>query len=220
MRAGAPCRSDGSPSRLGLLRKRLDRLREAHPGLVALDVHAVGLEHRLEHDRRAVALAADALELCDRLGIERSDPALEPLALDPEDDRDVTAGLPPRQEPVQGELEVGEAVHRQGQPGCDPPDDEMGDVVESPLARQGEDDLVGHSPSPSSSPRSRSRLAASSLPVRTASPKERRVVSVEAPCLTPAARPASFPIGRVTTWLTVRTAVSTVATASTALSVI
>ena len=39
-----------------------------------------------------------------------------------------------REQPVERELEVGEVVHRQVEPRAEPADDQMGDVVEPPLA--------------------------------------------------------------------------------------
>src|SRR5581483_11735941 len=100
-------------------------------------------------------------------------------------DRDVAVVVAAGEQRLERDLQVLELLVRQLEPGAEPADDEVRDVVEVLLRRQDERDLVAHgrsSPaSRSSSSSSRSRCAEAALPACTAWRQSRFVLKSAAP---------------------------------------
>ena len=126
----------------------------------SVDVDAVAVDDRLEHDAEAVAVSAVALELArSGLGVERADPPVEQRRRRPAVTTVTSPSVSRRgSSPSSASWRSSRLSSVRSSRAREPADDQMGDVEEAPLARQREDDLVGHlRPRRPAAPRARSR---------------------------------------------------------------
>src|SRR5829696_128483 len=201
------------PGTLGL--HPLHRLHELD--LVALE--PVRVRHRPEHTREAELGVLRELA-CEPLSVDRTDARDERVALDPDRDGHGAVALALLEEACERELQILEMLEREVEPDGEAAHDEVGDAEEVPVAREGQPDLVGHavrSASRNSSASSCCRREAASFAAAAAPRKSRCTRKSANPWLRPAARPETFTTGRWIAKLTVRMAVSSRSTVSTAL---